>query len=268
MGQKGIIFDIKKYAVHDGPGIRTTIFFKGCPMDCWWCHNPESHKIEPETITRKIVTSSSTKACHERKEVIGREVTTEEVMKEIEKDMVFYEESDGGVTFSGGEPLSQPEFLIDLLQKCKKRGIHTTLDTSGCASKKELLNIVGLVDLFLYDLKIVDDEKHLHYTGESNKQILGNLKTLAEKGEKIIIRIPIIPTVNDDQESIDQFGKLLSTIDILRVELLPFHKIGEEKYPQLNKVNRMKDIQKPTKENIEVIKESLEKFGLKVKVEE
>ncbi len=267
MGQKGIIFDIKKFAVHDGPGIRTTVFFKGCPMHCWWCHNPESHKIEPETITRKVVTSSS-KACYEKKEVIGREVITEEVMKEIEKDLIFYEESKGGVTFSGGEPLFQPEFLIDLLKKCKKRGIHTTLDTSGCASKIELLKIIGLVDLFLYDLKFVDEEKHLHYTGESNNQILDNLKTLAKKGKKIIIRIPIIPTVNDDQNTINQFGELLSTIDILRVELLPFHKIGEEKYLQLNKVNRMKDIQKPTKEHIEAIKESLEKFGLKVKVEE
>jgi len=268
MTQKGVIFDIKKFAVHDGPGIRTTIFFKGCPMDCWWCHNPESHSTEPETITRQIFTGSSTKACYERKEIIGREVSINEVMNEILKDQVFYEISNGGVSFSGGEPLMQSKFLLLLLKKSKENGLHTVLDTSGCASPDIVKEIAAFVDLFLYDLKIVDEEKHKKYTGKSNKEIKENLEILTKANHKVIVRIPIIPTINDNLEDIKQFGKFLTKLKIIRVELLPFHKIGEEKYKKLNKINRMKNIEKPTKENMEEIKESLEKFGLEVKIEE
>ncbi|MHA1121371.1 MAG: glycyl-radical enzyme activating protein [Candidatus Heimdallarchaeota archaeon] len=268
MGQKGFIFDIKKFAVHDGPGIRTTIFFKGCPMDCWWCHNPESHSTEPETITRQVFTGSSSKACFERKELIGKEISLDEIIEEIMKDQVFYEISSGGVTFSGGEPLLQSNFLLSLLKKSKELGLHTTLDTSGCASSDVVEEIAEFVDLFLFDLKIVDEEKHSKYTGKSNTIIKQNLGLLTKAGLNVIIRIPVIPTVNDSLDDIKQFGEFLSQLDIIRVELLPFHKIGEDKYQKLNKINRMKDISKPTKEHMRRIKERLEKFGLVVKIEE
>lgn len=268
MALKGVIFDIKKFAVHDGPGIRTTIFFKGCPMDCWWCHNPESHSTEPETITREIFTGSSSKACYERKELIGKEITLEEAMVEIMKDQVFYEISSGGVTFSGGEPLLQSEFLLAILKKSKENNLHTTLDTSGCASSDTIKEISEFVDLFLYDLKLVDEEKHKKYTGKSNKTIKQNLEMLTKAGQQVIIRIPIIPTINDSIDDIKLIGEFLSKLKIDRVELLPFHKIGEDKYKKLNKINRMKDISKPTKEHMRTIKDRLEKHGLKVKIEE
>lgn len=268
METKGVIFDIKKFAVHDGPGIRTTVFFKGCPMDCWWCHNPESHSTEPETITRQIFMGSSSKACYERKELIGKEITLEEAMDEIMKDQVFYEISNGGVTFSGGEPLLQSEFLLAILKISKENNLHTTLDTSGCASSDIIKEISDFVDLFLYDMKLVDEEKHKKYTGKSNKTIKHNLEMLTEAGQKVIIRIPIIPTINDSLDDIKQIGEFLSKLKIVRVELLPFHKIGEDKYKKLNKINRMKDIQKPTKEHMRTIKERLEKYGLLVKIEE
>ncbi|NHJ32710.1 MAG: glycyl-radical enzyme activating protein [Asgard group archaeon] len=268
MSLKGVIFDIKKFAIHDGPGIRTTVFFKGCPMDCWWCHNPESHSTEPETITRQIFSGTSSKACYERKELIGKEITLDEVMKEVMKDQVFYEISNGGVTFSGGEPLLQSDFLLSLLKKSKELNLHTVIDTSGCASADIFKEISEVVDLFLYDLKIVDEKKHNKYTGKSNEIIMQNLEMLTKAGKKVIIRIPIIPTINDDLEEVKQFGEFLSKLEIVRVELLPFHKIGEDKYKKLNKINRMKDIQKPTKENMIKIKETLEKYGLLVKIEE
>lgn len=268
MAQKGVIFDIKKFAVHDGPGIRTTVFFKGCPMDCWWCHNPESHSTEPETITRQIFTGASTKACFERKELIGREISLDEIITEIMKDQVFYEISKGGVSFSGGEPLMQSDFLLSLLKKSKALGLHTVLDTSGCESSDIVKEIANFVDLFLYDLKIVDEKKHKKYTGKSNDIIKQNLEMLTKLKHKVIIRIPIIPTINDTLEDIKQFGEFLSKLEIIRVELLPFHKIGEEKYHKLNKMNRMKDIQKPTKEHMITIKERLEEYGLVVRIEE
>ena len=268
MAQKGVIFDIKKFAVHDGPGIRTTVFFKGCPMDCWWCHNPESHSTEPETITREVFTGTSTKSCFERQELIGREISLDDVITEILKDQVFYEISNGGVTFSGGEPLLQSDFLFLLLKKSKELGLHTVLDTSGCASSDIVTKIAEFIDLFLYDLKIVDEEKHKEYTGKSNEIIKQNLELLTKAKHKVIVRIPIIPTINDNLEDIKQFGEYLSELEIIRVELLPFHKIGEEKYQKLNKINRMRDIQKPTKEHMITIKERLEKYGFVVKIEE
>ena len=268
MVKKGVIFDIKKFAVHDGPGIRTTIFFKGCPMDCWWCHNPESHSTEIESITRQIFSGSSTKACFERKEMIGREISVVEVLNEILKDLVFYEISNGGVSFSGGEPLIQADFLLSLLKKSKEFGLHTVLDTSGCVSSDTVKKIIEFVDLFLYDLKIVDEKKHKKYTGKSNEVIKQNLEMLTKAKKEVIVRIPIIPTINDNLEDIKLFGEYLTTLDIIRVELLAFHKIGEEKYNKLNKINRMKDIQKPTKEHMITIKKRLEKYGLVVKIEE
>jgi pyruvate formate lyase activating enzyme len=259
---KGIIFDIKIFAVHDGPGIRTTIFFKGCTMDCWWCHNPESQSFSIETVKQ----NKSNDKCET--EIIGKTVSVDEVLFEIMKDQVFYEVSSGGVTISGGEPLHQLEFLRDLLIKCKENKIHTTLDTSGCVSQDMIESIMDLTDLFLYDIKVIDFQKHKKYTGISNQFILANLEFLVKKNKQIIVRIPIIPGINDTKRDLEKFGNYLNKLNILGIELLPFHKIGEAKYTKLNKINRMKDIKEPTKEDMIKVKEYLETFQLNVKIEE
>lgn len=262
MDEKGTIFDIKKYAVHDGPGIRVTVFFKGCPMNCFWCHNPESQKKESEKFIIQHKDS-----CSQKEEIIGREATVSEVMKEVIKDLVFFEESNGGVTFSGGEPLMQPDFLLSLLNKSKESNLHTTLDTAGCTSLDIIKKIASQIDLFLYDIKLISDDKHKEYTGSSNEQILKNLEYLSKNNYNIIIRVPIIPTVNDSKEEMDKIANYIKKLQIIRVELLPFHKIGDEKYRKLNKINRMLDIQPPSKEVLERIVKQFQDLEILVKLE-
>ena len=232
----GIIFDIKKFAIHDGKGIRTTVFLKGCSMECWWCQNPESQKLEPEEIKKPRSRITDTTPLKEKYEIIGKQVSVSEVMKEIEKDMIFYEESDGGITFSGGEALMQPEFLKELLEACKLKGIHTILDTSGFSSIEIIKEIAALVDVFLYDLKIADNERHKKYTGVSNEQIKNNLIELSKMGKKIILRIPIIPGFTDDKENMEELGRFICSLEQKHeVSLLPYNQLGEEKYRRLNK---------------------------------
>jgi len=262
MEEKGIIFDIKKYAIHDGPGIRVTVFFKGCPMDCFWCHNPESQKKEPEKFINPNENSYS-----QNEEIIGREISVSEVMKEVSKDIIFFEESNGGVTFSGGEPLMQPEFLAALLTKAKELNLHTTLDTAGCASIEVIKQIAPKIDLFLYDLKLISEDKHKEYTGISNKEILNNLEYLSTNNYNIIIRIPIIPTVNEDKEEIEKIILFIKKLQIIKVELLPFHKIGDEKYRKLNKINRMLDIQPPSHELLDRIIRQFQAHDIPIKLE-
>ena len=175
---KGVIFNIKKYALHDGPGIRTTVFFKGCALSCWWCHNPEG-------ISQSIELSCG---------IPGREVSVTELVNELKKDWIFYEESNGGITISGGEPLMQPEFLLHLMEKIHSvMDVSVTLDTSGFAPWKTIEKIKDKIDLFLYDIKLLDDELHQKYTGVSNKLILKNFEKLDKEGRNLIIRFPIIP---------------------------------------------------------------------------
>ncbi len=180
MSNTGIIFDIKKYAIHDGPGIRTTIFFKGCSMVCQWCHNPESKNFGIEDFVVKDRVKKSTKH-----KMVGYEISVDDVMKIVEKDRVFYDESNGGVTFSGGEPLLQINFLLELLKRCKKSNIHTVVDTSGAASWKDFEKIRNYVDLFLYDLKLIDDDLHQKYTGVSNKRAHKNIMKIIIEGSNV-----------------------------------------------------------------------------------
>lgn len=300
---KGIIFDIKRYAIHDGPGIRTTVFFKGCPLRCLWCHNPEGLVPEPEltliktrclqdcnecveSCTREALSRPDPNIFIDREkcdlcgdcvqvcptealEIIGKWMSIEEVMKEIEKDMIFYDDSEGGVTFSGGEPLLQLEFLNALLEECKKKGIHTSLDTSGHAPIESLEKIKDKVDLFLYDIKMIDDEKHKKTTGVSNKSILDNLKKLSEKGNKIVVRIPVIPGINDADEDISKIAEFITTLgEIKEICLLPYHNIGKHKYEKLDRSFMMKKIEPLSEENKEKIKKNFEHFGFKVRIGE
>ena len=297
----GLIFDIKRYAIHDGPGIRTTVFFKGCLLHCPWCHNPEGQdsnlelsfnktrcledcseciKICPQDALSRLnhdisiarekcdLCGDCTQVCPtEAVEIIGKKLTVEDVMEEIEKDRVFHEESAGGVTFSGGEPLAQLEFLHALLLECKKKGIHTVLDTCGYASFEDLDKIADKIDLFLYDFKLMDDKKHQETTGVSNKLIIENLKKLSERGSQIVVRIPIIMGVNDSHENITKTAEFLTSLPgIQGISLLPYHKGGRQKYARLSKSSRMDKTPAPSREKINRIKKRLEHFGFQVRI--
>lgn len=245
---QGTIFNIKRFALHDGPGIRTTVFFKGCKLGCWWCHNPESQ--EPG------VSGDA-----------GRIVTVPEVMKEIEKEIIFYDQSGGGVTFSGGEPFLQPDFLGDLLEQCQQKEIHTAVDTTGCVPAEEFQALAGKVNLFLYDLKILDDNQHLKYTGFSNRHGLENLEWLSHRKSNIMIRYPLVPGMTDTEENIMGIGSFVSGLDgVHDIEVLPYHKLGSQKYRKLGLENKMEGIEPPSPERIETVKKMFAGFGLNVMV--
>ncbi len=280
----GILFDIRRYSIHDGPGIRTAVFFKGCPLSCRWCHNPEGISFVPELIFRRArcvlcddcldvcpneaihrtadnifvgrslckASGNCAVACPaEALEIVGREMTVEQVLAEIERDRTFYEQSGGGVTFTGGEPLAQPRFLLDLLSACRSRGLHTALDTSGFAPWPSLDEVRPLVDLFLYDLKMMDESRHREWTGVSNADILSNMRRLSEAGHKMIVRIPVIPGVNDDEENLRATGEFLASLpNIPSVELLAYHNIAGAKYAGLGREYGMEDVRPPDAEHM------------------
>lgn len=253
----GIVFDIKRFAIHDGPGIRTSIFFKGCPLGCWWCHNPESRKTGVEQLSFKYKGSNT----------IGWQTTPEELLKEVEKDRPFYEQSGGGVTFTGGEPLMQSPFLLETAKLFKKKKLNLCLDTTGYASQKTIQEISPFIDLFLFDLKHLNDEQHLKYTGVSNKPILENLEYLVKNGKNIQIRFPLIPFINDNQEHLESVSNYLSSLKHIKtLNILPYHKIANGKYDQLNLQNKMLNTHEPSKKNIEEVKLFFENQGFNVKI--
>jgi pyruvate formate lyase activating enzyme len=260
----GVIYDLKKFAVHDGPGIRTTVFLKGCPLTCWWCHNPESQKLEPEP-RRNLQHKSNLKIFRRNQNFIGAQVTVSEVLEEFKKDQIFFEESGGGVTFSGGEPLMQPEFLTELLRACKNRDFHTAVDTSGHAPYSNFEKINDSVDLFLYDLKLIDDKQHQKYTGVSNRLILENLKKLVSAGKKIHIRVPLIPGIIDTEENLQQIITFLLTLDAgLPVNLLPYNQIGESKYERLGRENLMGKQKMQTSLQLLEIENTFRRAGIQI----
>jgi pyruvate formate lyase activating enzyme len=201
--------------------------------------------------------------------IAGKKMSVEEVTKIIEKDMPFYDESQGGVTFSGGEPLLQPEFLEALIEECVKRGINTALDTSGYAQPSIVDRFCRKVDLFLYDIKVMDDLKHRKYTGVSNRLILKNLQRIVKAGGRVEVSLPIIPLINDEEENIEKTGEFLASLKgIESVSLLPYHRLGVDKYKSLGKLYRLNETPTPSTEKMKMIKEELEAFGFKVRVEE
>ena len=266
---KGLIFDIRRFSVYDGPGIRTTVFFKGCPLSCWWCHNPESRSAEPE-ISEKSVTLDG--RLFRFSEVTGQEMTVPEVVREIEKDRIFFDESDGGVTLSGGEPMFQPEFLFELLKELKQLRYHVALDTCGYADQDHFERIIPFVDLFLFDIKHTDDPEHIKYTGVSNQLIFSNLRLLIEKQKKTVIRIPIIPGIND---SIEKWSSLSTLIpyhphtllpSCPPLTLLPYHSLARDKYKRFRITNKLPEMQDLKKEDLNTLKSDLEKMGFNVKI--
>ncbi len=266
MNQTGIIFDIKRYAIHDGPGIRTTVFFKGCPLDCWWCHNPESQQLEPQTVARRQP-ADAPHSLPEKTEIFGRRYTIPKVIDEIMKDVIFYDQSGGGVTFSGGEPLMQPEFLKEVLRACREQDIHTALDTSGYAPWESIEPLIDLVDLFLYDLKLIDDQAHMKYTGVSNMTVLNNLSALSRRSDNIRIRVPLIPDITDTEENLDAIVSFLRPLDSIRaISLLPYNQFGHDKFKRLNMINRLGDLKSQSSVEITDMSQHFHACGYQVKI--
>ncbi|MBE0577049.1 MAG: glycyl-radical enzyme activating protein [Desulfuromonadales bacterium] len=295
--QKGLIFDIKRYSINDGPGIRITVFFKGCPLNCRWCHNPES--ISPKI--QKLFTTGKCIACGEccricpaqactlsaqgvvtddslctlcgkcaevcptlAMQMSGSYRSVDELVKVIERERPFFDQSGGGVTFSGGEPLLYPDFLVEILEACGRRQIHCAVDTSGFVSKETLLRVARHTDLFLYDLKMIDAEKHRRYTGVDNRLILDNLRSLAESGAMIQIRIPLIGGVNDDNDSLAASAAFIAGLpgEKKTVNLLPYHDVARGKDLKLGQVRDLKGLCEPAQMDLERAIDLFADFGL------
>ena len=290
----GMVFNIMRFSVHDGPGIRTTVFLKGCPLQCAWCHNPEALSGAKEMLFRPdrcIACGDCMNVCPrhaivekggkyetlpelcarcgtcadacaaDAREVIGREMTVDGVMREVERDAPFYRESGGGVTFSGGEPLLQHRFLILLLNASALRGFHTIVDTAGYASPDVLFRVAQLTDLFFYDLKSVDEEIHRRFTGVSGALIRGNLERLASWGKRVVIRMPIVPGVNDSRANLEAAGRFIASLgNVIEVQLLPYHTTGVDKYARLGIPYSLSGVKTPSGGYLNSIAEELLRF--------
>jgi len=263
---KGLIFSIKKYSVHDGPGIRVTFFMKGCPLSCRWCHNPEGISPLQESVvqTRKV----GDKEFHVA-ETAGKYYDVEELLEIAGKDRIFIQKKEGGITFSGGEPLMQPEFLLEALTAFRENGYHTAVDTSGYSSPENFRTILPFTDLFLFDIKHLDELKHIELTGVSNTGILENFRLILKSGRDIMVRIPVVPGINDDDEHLKQLRGFLSEaacFNLRKISLLPYHTIGSSKYRNLNLIYRMNDTKQPSPERMKELKEYFSATGIKVKI--
>lgn len=295
----GLVFNIQKYSIHDGPGIRTTVFLKGCPLRCQWCHNPESRTAGPElswSESRCVRCGQCWEVCRQAaavrpdsaevdrqrcircgmcvavcptgaRELVGRQRTVQEVMAEILQDRIFYDESGGGVTLSGGEPLMQPEFAHQLLAMCRAEGLHTALDTCGYGRREDVLALADVTDLFLYDVKILDDDRHRQYTGVSNAVILENLMALCEVRANVWIRVPVVPAFNDDVRDVEATAAWVASLgNIRQLYLLPYHALGTNKAERLGLVPPTAPTAGPADDHLEALAERARAYGLVVQI--
>lgn len=252
----GRIFNIQRFSIHDGPGIRTIVFFKGCYMRCAWCSNPESQRYEIETLEEGG-----------RCKTVGRDVTVDEIMPELLADIPYYRRSGGGITLSGGEVLAQADFARDLLAACKEAGLHTAIESAASSPYSEIEKLLPYLDLYLMDIKIMDPEMHKEYTGVDNARILENARRVAQSGVELIIRTPVIPGVNDTAEqirAISAFAKSLGTVR--EHHLLPYHRLGQDKYIGLGRSYAFKGVKPPTRERMEYLLSVAEESGLKCQI--
>lgn len=298
--KKGTIFNIQKFSINDGPGIRTTVFMKGCPLNCLWCHNPESKSNKPQIFfdTNKCtacgrcidvcelclhsITDSvhffnrndciacgkcADKCLNSALELTGYEQSVDNIIKEVLKDKIFYENSNGGMTVSGGEPMYQFDFTYELLKAAKKEGLHICMETCGFAKAENYKKVAELVDIFLFDYKLTSAELHKKYTGVSNELILSNLKMLDEMGCKIILRCPIIPTVNDTEEHLYGIAEVANSLkNILEINIEPYHPLGNGKNEMLGNNYELKDLTFPSDDTVsEWIKIISDKTSVTVK---
>jgi pyruvate formate lyase activating enzyme len=297
---KGNIFNIQRFSTEDGPGIRTTVFTKGCPLRCLWCSNPESQKLWPEIAHRDSLCNQCGRCievcdsqaisivdknvqinrrrctrCGKCVEVcipeairlIGNEISVDEVFQEIRKDIQYYRSSGGGVTVGGGEPLQQPAFVAALLKRCQDEGIHTCIDTSGYADTSALEKVIPHVSLILYDIKYIDPIVHRKLTGRSNGPIIRNLELIAKRKIPTIIRVPVIPGFTDTDENITAIAQIVTRMKHLgEINLLPYHKYGMSKYKQLDRRYKLNDLESTTDMKLQKLKEIFEAFGLNCQI--
>jgi len=300
ISNQGLIFDIQRYSVHDGPGIRSLIFLKGCPLSCLWCSNPESQKASPELAfhrtfcigcgvcvdgcphqaihlegaTIKVdrskcdVCGECVKVCSpEALSIIGKWMTVEQVLAEVERDLIFYEVSQGGITVSGGEPLAQTHFVEALLKASKARGMKTAIETAGYAPWSSVEHIIRYTDLVLYDLKHIDPVVHRRLTGVSNRLILENVRRIANLGVPLTVRCPVVPGFNDDSHDMDALFHFVANLPgVKQVDLLPYHRLGGPKYTMLGHDYALKEVRPPTRQDLERLTQVANKRGLKVNV--
>lgn len=296
--QSGYVFNIQRYSVHDGPGIRTVVFLKGCPLRCRWCSNPESWEIGPtlsynskvcvhcgecvSSCTRNAVTYKESPlfdlskcdccgACEENCvgnsiKIFGKKMNSDEVIHEVMKDEQFYERSGGGITLSGGEPLMQGAFAKEILLKAKKAGLNTNIETTAFVSKDTIKDVLSESDLIFCDFKHIDDEKHRKYTGQSNEIILDNIRFMSENGYPLVLRIPLIPKFNDDTETLEKMADFIKSLkQIKRIGILPYHNYGKGKYELLKKEYSW-DVEKLSEEKVDKAVKIMKACGYKVEV--
>lgn len=297
-----LVINLQKCSLHDGPGIRSTVFFKGCPLECVWCHNPESQSYTKDVLYNEekctrcgaciskcpndAIYIDNDKVCLDKskcthcetcidycinnaREIVGSEKSVKEIVKEIEKDRMFYEESEGGVTLSGGEVMSQDmNFIGGIAKACQSKGINVAIDTCGYVKYENFERIMDYVDLFLYDIKLIDEQKHIKFMGKSNDLILDNLTKLSAAGANISIRIPVIGGVNvdDDNLEVKKIIEFLKPLNIKNVHLLPYHSIGKHKYDKLYMRYEGEDLFRPSDDKLEEIKKLFEQNNFKTKI--
>ena len=299
-GVTGTVFNIQRYSIDDGPGIRTTVFFKGCPLSCVWCSNPESQNLQPELLHRDTICKrcyrcvpactlgaisvgpngvvidrdicnacgDCVEACpHDAMRISGKEMTVDEVMALVLRDRDFYEDSGGGVTLSGGEVLSQADFALEILKRVRDAGLHTVVDTSGQGDTEKLKRLIPYVELFYFDIKHIDPKIHRAETGRTNENILRNFQVVESSGVPVTVRVPVIPGFNDTADAISDIAEMVAMYAPgTTVHLLPYHRYGQQKYDMLGLDYELAAAETPSPEFMDAARKIVESRGLRCEV--